>query len=53
MEAVLFKVVELNTFAVGVQVIVFLVNTVAVAFVATVGMFPGVGQALTPVNWFK
>ena len=49
---VLFKVVELKTFAVELHVIVVLETAVPVEFVAIVGVFPLVGQAETPVNAF-
>ena len=50
---VVLIVVELNTLAVALQVIVFLVTAVPVAFVAIEGTFPFVGQAEAPVNVFK
>jgi len=48
--AVLFKFEEFKTFDAAIHVIVFLEMTVPEAFVATVGRFPGVGQAETPVK---
>ena len=48
----MFKVVELNTFPVALQVIVLLVKAAPVALAATVGTFPLVGQAEAPVKVF-
>ena len=53
MEPVLFKVVELNALSAFVQITVFLDNGVPVAFAASAGIFPGVGQEDAPVNRFR